>query len=49
MFHLINEVYLVKEFAITITFQELTFIVNFCPFASTFGERSLSSISYFKH
>ena len=38
-------VHLVKVFAIARAFQEFTIIVKECPFTSTFGARSLSSIN----
>ena len=37
---------MVKELAITTTYQEYTFIVKHCHFTSAFGARSLSSKSY---
>ena len=37
--------YLVNVFAITTSFHEFAFIVKYCPFTSTFGARSLFSIS----
>ena len=36
---------MIKVLAIATAFQELTFIVKDCPFTSTFGVRSLSSIN----
>ena len=39
-------VYLVKVFAITTAFQDLAFIMKYCPFVSPFGPRILSSIIY---
>ena len=38
--------YLVRVFAIAITFQEFTFIVKYCLFISAFGAHSLYLISY---
>ena len=39
---------MVNVFVIATAFQEYTVIVKYCPFSSTFGACSLSSISYEK-
>ena len=38
--------YLVKVFAISTAFQEFAFIAKCCPFTSTMGARTFSSITY---